>query len=147
MNLSAGGFYSEEIGKDFRRVGFRVVTLDGKEASLAHVSLRQKTDSGKYGVDVDAINHVAIPAVYAAIEDRQVIVIDEIGPMQLKSPAFETVVDAALNASSPVIGTINQSTSGYIGRVKARADVRIIKVTLSNRDALPARLRDCLQKG
>ena len=36
IKIKAGGFYTQEIKKGGRRLGFEIVTLDGEKAVLAH---------------------------------------------------------------------------------------------------------------
>ncbi len=38
----AGGFYTEEIRSRGTRLGFKLVTLDGQEAILAHVDIHSR---------------------------------------------------------------------------------------------------------
>src|SRR5207244_10346469 len=45
----AGGFYTEEIRKHRERVGFKIVTFDGKESVFAHLNLKTQQRLGKYG--------------------------------------------------------------------------------------------------
>jgi nucleoside-triphosphatase len=42
--LRVNGFYTEEIRTGGTRQGFKIVTLDGQEATLAHVGI-----AGSYG--------------------------------------------------------------------------------------------------
>lgn len=39
---SCGGFYTKEIVKDNKRIGFRIKTLNGKEGILAEKGLKSK---------------------------------------------------------------------------------------------------------
>ena len=50
----AGGFYTQEIRAQGRRVGFEVVTLEGRRGRLAHVEARGPYRVGKYGVDLES---------------------------------------------------------------------------------------------
>ncbi len=59
----AGGFYTREVRKDGRRTAFEMVTLDGKTGILAGVHLPGPPRVSKYGVDLDALECVAIPAI------------------------------------------------------------------------------------
>jgi len=44
-----GGFYTQELRESGTRVGFEIVTLDGKRALLAHVRRPGPPRVGKYG--------------------------------------------------------------------------------------------------
>jgi nucleoside-triphosphatase len=57
----AGGFYTEEIRSGSTRLGFKLVTLEGREATLAHVEHKSNHRVGKYGVDIEALEGSASP--------------------------------------------------------------------------------------
>ncbi len=134
VNKSAGGFYTEEIRSQGVREGFKIVTLDGKSAVLAHTSVRSPHRVSKYGVDTDSIDKVAVPALKQAIQSKDIIVIDEIGKMELFSPSFKNAVIEALQSEKKVLGTIMLASHPWADKIKARQDVEIIKVTRLNRN-------------
>lgn len=79
------GFYTKEMIENGQRVGFKIVTLSGKEGILAHVSYDGEYRIGKYGVNLEEFEKVALTELENIINtggDKYVI-IDEIGPMQL----------------------------------------------------------------
>lgn len=92
----AAGFYTEEIRDRGARVGFRLITLDGAEALLAHVDFKTPERVGKYRLDLSALEAVGVKAVRAAIRGRRLVVIDEIGPMEIRSAIFRDVVSLSL---------------------------------------------------
>ncbi|MFQ6001621.1 MAG: nucleoside-triphosphatase, partial [Anaerolineae bacterium] len=47
----AGGFYTEEIRQGGRRLGFKIITLEGEEGVLAHVDIKGAPRVSKYGVN------------------------------------------------------------------------------------------------
>ena len=67
MKGKAGGFYTEEIRSRGTREGFRLVTLDGAEVILAHVNFHSPYRVSKYGVDIDGLERVGVPALYQAV--------------------------------------------------------------------------------
>ena len=52
MNLSASGFYTEEVRSGPSRVGFVIKTLDGREGYLAHCDIKSPCTIRKCGVDI-----------------------------------------------------------------------------------------------
>ncbi len=94
LGTEAGGFFTEEIRVMERRMGFRVVTLDGAEGVLAHVECNSNYTVGKYRVDQDSFERVAIPALESAIKHKSIIIIDEIGKMELFSMKFRMLVSS-----------------------------------------------------
>jgi len=91
----AGGFTTSEIREHGVRKGFRVTTLDGESAVLAHIDLTGRVRVGKYGVDVPAFERLALAALQDALIHRSVVVIDEVGKMELASKLFCDVVQKA----------------------------------------------------
>jgi len=110
----AGGFYTEEIRGPGGRHGFRLVTLDGEQAVFAHKDFRDPRFPrvGRYGVDVAALDRVGVKALQRAMQEGKLIIIDEIGRMELYSTAFqETLLKAILSSLAPVtIWEVNRMT-------------------------------------
>ena len=140
LGRDAAGFYTEERRYRDRRVGFDIITLDGRTAALSHVDIKGKNRVGKYGVDLDAIDSVAVPAIEAALAGGKTVIVDEIGKMELFSRMFRESVLRALDSPNPMVAVIMLKSNSFADSVKRRTDVKIIEVTLSNRDALANRI-------
>ncbi|MCS7185892.1 MAG: NTPase [Armatimonadetes bacterium] len=144
--LKFDGFFTEEVREGGERIGFQIVTVDGKRAWLAKKGLPSPHKVGKYGVDVKAIESVIIPALNKALKQADLIIVDEIAKMELCHPAFAEVVWECLESSKPVLGVIQRSQLPFIERVKAREDVRIFEVTVQNRNELPKEIVEVLDR-
>jgi len=134
-SLSKGGFYTEEIREGGKRVGFSLMTLDGKKSTLASIKIKSPYRVGKYSVDVDGFEAIGVEAIRKAMPTKELIIIDEIGKMELFSKKFRDVVIQALNTGR-VVATIKKGRSGFIDGIKSRRDVRLLEVNLENRDTL-----------
>lgn len=130
------GTYAEEENIEGERVGFILHTLEGQSAYLAHQNMVSPYRVAKYGVNIDAIESLIIPAISPLNES--VIVIDEIGFMQSYAPHFLDAVTTALDHAPCVLGTIPIGDTDRILKIKQRPDVQLIEVTHENRNALPA---------
>ena len=137
---SAGGFYTEEMRSGGVRQGFRLVTLDGKSATLAHVSIESPYRVSKYGVDLEGLERVGVATLRHAIRYCQVVIIDEIGKMELYSAAFRDAVIEALESQRCVVGTIMLAPHPWADAIKRRPEVEVALVTRQNRDAVAERL-------
>jgi nucleoside-triphosphatase len=146
LRRPAGGFVTEEVRRGGTRVGFALVTLDGRRATLAHVERRGPPRVGKYGVDVEALDRVGVPALRGAIEAGWLVVVDEIGKMELASAALRAAVEAALASPAPLLGAVMAAPHPWADRVKAAPGVTVVEVTTANRDRLPAELLDLVGK-
>ncbi len=136
----AGGFYTEEVREDGRRVGFRIVTLDGQWGWLAHVRLPGRYRVGRYNVKLEDLETMGVAAVRRALGLRKVILIDEIGPMELFSPAFKHVVMQAMDSTLPLVATVMARFDPWVYALKARADTEVWEITRANRNAMPERV-------
>ena len=141
----AGGFYAREIRKDGVREGFEIVTLDGLQGTLAHVDIKSRQRVGKYGVDVGVMERLAVPAITQAARQDVLVVIDEIGPMEILSEAFCEAVLQVLDINARLLGAIVQRRLPFSDGVKQREDVRLIEVRSGNRDVLVGVILDQLQ--
>jgi len=139
LALPAGGFYTEEIRG---RGGFKLVTLDGKEAVLAHVDFKTPQRVGKYGLDLSALEIIGVEAVRAAVRARKLVVIDEIGPMEIRSASFRDVVHEALDSGAPILGTITARPFPFTDAIKKRRDLALIEVRPDNREQLVSELSE-----
>jgi nucleoside-triphosphatase len=139
----AGGFYTEEIrGSKGRREGFRLVTLDGEEAVMAHTDLRGegRPRVSRYGVDVEAIEDVGVVAIQQAVASDEIVILDEIGKMELFCEAFKKALDQAVESGNPVLATVMQGSRPWVDGLKAKEQVEVWEVTVGNRDTLPERV-------
>lgn len=87
-----GGFYTEEIRDASKRIGFNCISLDGETVCMAHVDNESTVRVGRYGVDVEAFENLALKAIDNSIRTKKITVIDEIGFKQILSAPFENVV-------------------------------------------------------
>lgn len=140
LELPAGGFFTEEIREEGQRRGFALVTLDGQRATMAHVSRRGAPRVGKYGVDVESLERIGVPAIDDARRRRALVVIDEIGKMEMTSAVFRRAVEQALAEEARVLGTILLAAHPWADRIKRHPAVRLVEVTAANRDDIAERL-------
>ena len=66
--------------------------------------------------------------------------------MECLSPAFVQATRAVLEAGVPLVATIGQRGGGFMVEVKRRPDVTLWEVTRANRDAMPARVREWIER-
>ncbi len=136
---SVGGFYTEEMREGGTRVGFKLVTLDGEEAVFAHVDFKTRERVGRYGLDLSALEAVGVKAIREAVR-TQLVVIDEIGPMEIRSATFRDAVNEVLDSRAPVLATITARSFSLTDAIKKRPDVTMIEVRPNNRDQLVSEL-------
>ena len=127
------GFFTREIREKGHRVGCSIETLEGIQGVLAHIDIDSRFKVGKYGVNIDDIDRIAVPSMIPDHED-QMVIIDEIGKMECYSTLFKETLVRALESKNPVLGSIALKGGQFIEKVKKRKDVHLIRITEKNRD-------------
>jgi nucleoside-triphosphatase len=132
------GFTTEGIREGRRRVGFAIETLDGRRATLAHVDFPGPPRVGKYGVDLEAFERIALPA----LGDRgsELVLIDELGKMELASEGFRTAVSELFGGNASIVATVHVARHPFTDALKQRSDVDVVRVSTANRGELPEQL-------
>ncbi len=137
------GFFTSEIREKGRRTGFKIVTLEGREGVLAHEKIKSSVRVGKYGVNLEDLDNIAVPSMIPSVPG-QIVVIDEIGKMECFSPLFRETLVQALDSNHKVIGTIALKGDPFIQSIKRRWDVQLFHISEQNRDSLAKSFIDLL---
>jgi nucleoside-triphosphatase len=136
------GFFTKEIRKNRRRVGFEIETLGDKTGVLAHVNIKSPFRVSKYSVNLKDVEEICVPSLNL---DADLIVIDEIGRMELFSEKFKQKVIKALDTGK-VIATIMEHSHPFTDQIKARKDSKLFVVTKENRNELISVLQKELER-
>jgi nucleoside-triphosphatase len=133
-----GGMLSREAREEEARVGFEIIDIETKKHGwLAHVQQSNGPQVGKYRVNLADLESIGALAIRNATVNAQIVIIDEIGPMELHSSAFKEAVTEALSSGKPVIGVIHErAKDSLINSIRKRDDTQIIQVTRGNRERI-----------
>lgn len=147
LPVSAGGMLTREIRVCGHRVGFAIIDVaTGEEGVLGHVHGREGPAVGRYIVDLRSIEQLGIAAIERAIREQDLVVIDEIAPMELRSPAFVPIVEAALASPKALLISTHAHVDHPIAH-RVRRELELFRVKLSNRDALIEQIAAALRGG
>lgn len=150
LKKSVTGFVTNEIKEGGRRIGFSIKTLSGLEVPLA--SKYNETSNyrvANYGIYLENINKI-VAELEKEIEKSSydLIIIDEIGKMELFSSSFKKFLNSCLEKQQ-VLGTIMLKDNDYTLNIKNRSDTKIFYLTINNRDTIKekiiAELSQCLK--
>ena len=131
--LPMAGFYTEEIREGRERVGFALVSLDGRGGLLSHVKVGGPSRVGRYGVDIAGFESFLQDLGMTETAPR-LIVIDEIGKMECFSGRFRKIVGMYLDSPLPFLSTIALRGTPQIEKIKVRPDVKLITMSHENRN-------------
>ena len=127
-----------EVREGGVRVGFEIMDLStGTRGWLAHVNQQTGPRIGKYHVNLTDLEVIGVGAIIDALQNADILAIDEIGPMELSSTAFSNALVKAVESSKPILGTIHYGLkNSIINSIKNREETEILKVTYKNRENL-----------
>ena len=142
------GMRTEPLIEDGERKGYRCIDIvTGEEAIMAHKDIDTRTRVFGFGIDKDTMNTVAIPAIRTAMDEAEVIVIDEIGKFSVESEEFVEIVREALELDKPTVMTLaKKSRHPLLQDTRRRDDARILEVTPVNRALLPYKIHKLMRE-
>jgi len=143
-----GGMLTEPIFDDNDRVGYSCINFRTKEAAtMAHRDIDSRLRILGFGIDPDALDRVAVPALQDAMDECEVIVVDEVGKFSVESDAFVAIVREALEVDKPTVLTLHKkSRHPLLQDIRRRDDARILEVTPVNRALLPYKIHKIIRE-
>ncbi len=146
IKIKTKGFLTEEIRKGNSRVGFEIVSFEKKRKIFAHKNFKSPFGVSKYKIDLKAFEEVALKALGEGLKDpRALIVIDEIGKMELFSKKFQKLVIRAFNAPNKVLATIMLKPHPFCDKLKKRKDTQVFHLIKENFFGLKKEIINCLK--
>jgi nucleoside-triphosphatase len=137
-SFKIGGIQTAEIRKEGQREGFSIRDLaTGKTGILASVR-GNGPKVGKYHINLEDLEKIGANALRSAL-GCDLIVIDEVGPMELKSEAFVSAVEVVLESDKPVLAVLHRSSSHQLAQ-RMRKEFEVLLVDEENRDELPEKI-------
>ncbi len=135
---AVGGMICREVREGGVRVGFEIKDLStGQRGWLAHINQPTGPRIGKYRVNLTDLDVIGAGSILGALQNADIVAVDEVGPMELSSTAFSTALVRAVESSKPLLGTIHyRLRNSIVNNIKKREDVEIFKVTYENREDL-----------
>ncbi|MFA5771726.1 MAG: NTPase [Thermoplasmata archaeon] len=140
--VNVGGMITEPILDKKNVVGFKIINwITKKEDVLSHIKFESKQMVGIYGINVEALETIGVNAINEAVMNSDVIIIDEVGKMEVGSEKFIESVKKAIDVDKPLILTLHKkSRNPLLQDIRRRADMRILEVTPINRNLLPYKI-------
>lgn len=139
LGCRVGGFIAPEVrGPSGRRIGFMIIDLaTGEQGWLAKVGYPGPRIS-RYGIVEDDVRRIGVNAILRGVSNADILVIDEIGPMELMVSELRKAIIKALMTNKPTLGVIHRGLKRrdpHVYRI-IKGSSRIIVVTLENRQRL-----------
>lgn len=131
----AMGLYTEEIVENGERVGFNMVNHRGEVKIIAHINFSTDIKVARYCVDINGVDEIMLPIIEEAINevDDRVLILDEIGFMQLSSPSIRSACLKLLDSKKRIIATTTNKSDAWIDNYKSHQNIKVIEITMDNR--------------
>jgi len=140
-----GGFTTAEKRSGGVRVGFAVRDLASERTGeLASVSSKFGPRVGRYRVNLTDLAGVGAAGLERAAESSEVIVIDEVGPMELVSPEFRRGVRECIDSGKPILAVVHERLEDdLLSELRSKATVTVT-LSIESRDRAAEELGDAL---
>lgn len=137
------GFYTQEIREKGKRTGFEIISFNSKKGKLASINFKSNLKVGKYKVILEDLEEIGVKSILKGLKRKDsLIVIDEIGKMELFSEEFKKTVKKALDAENKVLGTIKLDYSEF--KLEERTDAIILTLNKNNKKKIKDKIEDFL---
>ena len=93
------------------------------------------------------MDKVGVSALRQALKETDLIVIDEIGKMELFSPQFREAISQAIDSDKKVLGTIMLGSHPFADKIKRHPEVRTLVVTRANHNEVLREVLNWLEEG
>jgi len=106
--IKISGFYTEEISKNNFRLGFKIFSLDSKEEFI--FAKKQKEENFNVNYAGYFLNLKVLEDVISKIDENpKLIIIDEIGKMEMLSEKFKNFIFKIMKSDKNVLATLHRS--------------------------------------
>lgn len=156
------------IGKLLEQVdgsvkGFKTVSVPGEKESESDIYILppeggpEGCGPGNRIIHRDYIGQTG-PAVFPEVfdgygcdllkhtEGAALLLMDEIGIMEAKSPAFQEAVRKCIEGDIPILGVVRNKPNPFLDWVRNHPKVKVKQVTLANRDKILPELSELLKQ-
>jgi len=132
--LRVGGVLARDRRYKDRRTGFELLDLSTGMVGILADESGDGPQLGKYRVHLDDLDLIGAQAVENAL-GCDLIVVDEVGPMELSSHSFVLAVEKAIASPKPMLVVLHQWSNHRLAK-KIRSTFQVFAVTRENREAL-----------
>ncbi len=128
------GFFTNEIRQRGKRVGFEIESFAGNKAVMSHLDIKSSYRVGKYGVDIESMERIAAFEMEIALSENRLLIIDEIGKMELFSKRFKELILKVFQTEIPFLGTILYKPHPFCDRLKDWRGIKLLTLRMSEYD-------------
>jgi len=138
--VHARGFFTDPELEEGEVIGYRMRSLDGREAWVAHISDAGPIRVGRFKVNVPEIDFVATQSLLGPIFPDRVFLVDELGRIALASRRLESAVKDAFASGAHIVATVEDRPVEFVETLRRLAEVEMVSVTAADFDEVRERV-------
>jgi len=149
LGLMVSGILTEEIRTHGVRTGFKIRNLaSGEEGWLARTTIQDGPRIGNYRVNTQDLEKIgAMTLENAARGESPLVLIDEVGPMEMTSVFFRRALEEVLMSHKTIVATVKYgSRYAEIEEASQLPTAKTVSMSLENRDKLLPELISMIDK-
>ena len=140
-----GGCTTSEKRSGGVRTGFEIRDLSsGRTGELASATSKIGPRVGRYRVNLQDLANIGGAGLEVASSSSELIVVDEVGPMELVSPEFRKAVRACIDSGRPLLAVVHERLEDDLLRELREKAAAVITLTVENRDEVAGELAEAL---
>lgn len=142
LGIRTGGLSTPEIREKGFRTGFRLVDLASKkEGILASIHQETGPQISKYRVNLHDLENIGVKAIENAIDPEvRLIIIDELGAMEMVSKKFEQIIERVFDSKKNLLIVLHRK---FVNKYKNKG--RVFVLTWENREQIRKEILDILK--
>jgi nucleoside-triphosphatase len=142
---SVGGVLARDRRYKDRRIGFELLDLSTGAVGILADETGSGPQLGKYRVHPEDLDNIGAHAIETALK-CDLIVVDEVGPMELSSRRFVSAVENAISSDRPMLVVLHEWSNHRLAK-KIRSTFKVITVTQENRETIAQEISRALFSG
>jgi nucleoside-triphosphatase len=136
LDCSIGGYWVD-ITRDSKNKNIRIFDLTSLyEEDKNNIFFRKDDSTGFSKLNIEVFNTKGVEILHKSFENRDLIILNEIGFLESKAEGFISEVKNLLDSSKVVIAALKDVSCPYIDSIKNREDIHIFKVNENNKDTV-----------
>ncbi|HUH99862.1 MAG TPA: NTPase [Nitrososphaerales archaeon] len=142
-----GGCTTSEKRSGGVRTGFEIRDLSsGSTGELASAASKIGPRVGRYRVNLEDLAQIGGKGLIAASSSSEIVVVDEVGPMELVSPEFRRGVRSCIDSGKPMLAVVHERLEDDLLKELRETATGIVTLTVENRDGAADELAAALLK-
>ncbi|NLP44307.1 MAG: hypothetical protein GX351_06735 [Peptococcaceae bacterium] len=90
----------------------------------------------------DVFRTVGVSALKQAAATKRLVLMDELGRLELKVPEFIETVLATLDREMPVLGVLKKESNSFLDQIKGRPDVTVLDLDVWDRYKVKEKIQE-----